>query len=252
MTLNRHLRFPVMTKYTEKNKYDKFSLLNETAVPVNSVYLVALPDHIKITYKFMIWTELVEQLNHVIERINFAAEDYWGDEKRYRFRAYAGDYSTPIEVSDGKDRVVRCEFDLTVMGYLLPDSFEDRKPTMQRLTTPRRIVVAGESSQAPVANNSCQSKLIIKDGFVMLREEADNLLPPPMAPVDGATTLQKINQAYLQMINNSKNSNIWHPAPTNSTDYGEEGWMAYDGFFHYVYVNGTWKHRPITNYTDLT
>jgi len=261
MTLNRYLKFPVMTKYTEKNKYDKFSLLNNTAVPVNSVYMITLPDHIKITYKFMVWTELVEQLNGVIERINFATEDYWGDKRRYRFRVYAGDYSTPVEITAGKDRVVRSEFTLTVMGYLLPESFEDKTPTMQKLLTPRKVIVTSEATSDSLSNKPVSDspvKTVLKDGFIELTEEAPDLKPAPITFEDATVgnTLQQIKTAYVNMItgglkSSGTNVNIWHPAPANATDYGEEGWMAYDGNFHYIYVGGMWKRQPITNFTNF-
>ena len=40
---------------------------------------------------------------------------------------------------------------------------------------------------------------------------------------------------------------IWHfPAPTNSGDYGEEGWMSYDVNYHYIYVNNRWLRHAIS------
>jgi hypothetical protein len=263
MTLNRHLKFPVMTKYTEKNKYDKFSLLTNQAAPVNSVYMITLPDHIKITYKFMVWTELVEQLNGVIERINFASEDYWGDKNRYRFRVYASNYSTPIELSVGKDRMVRSEFTLTVMGYLLPDNFEDKSLTTQKLLTPRKVVVSGEATTSDLTNRNPVSnspvKTVLNDGFIQLAEEAPELEKPVISGTETVvdSTIQQIKNAYVNMItvNANKivevNANIWHPAPTSAADYGEEGWMAYDGNFHYIYANGSWRRQPITNFTNF-
>ena len=259
MTPNRHLKYPVMTKYTEKNKYDKFSVLNNTAVPVNTVYMITLPDHIKVTYKFMVWTELVEQLNHVIERVNFASEDYWGDKQRYRFRVYASDFSTPIEIVAGKDRVVRSECTLTVMGYLLPESFEDKAPTMQKLLTPRKVVITSEASyDAPCNIENSPSNIVIKDGYVQLASESPDLKTPPLVSNDeiSTNTLQQVQSAYVTLVAGNlqpvnTNVNIWHPAPVNATDYGEDGWMAYDGNFHYIHVNGKWLRQPLTNFNSF-
>jgi len=263
MTLNRHLQFPVMTRYTEKNKYDKFSLLTKAVVPVNSIYMVTLPDHIKITYDIMVWTDLVEQLNGIIEKINFATEDYWGDKKRYQFRVYANDYSTPIEVEDGDDRLVRCELSLTVMGYLLPDSFEDRKLTTQKMLTPRQVIVTSEvDSKNPNGNgNDKKNKTVYKDNFIELAEEAPHLNPPKISfggDVAPVVTLQKIQNAYSNLIsvtdigNSGGTSTVWHfPPPVNATDPGQEGWMSYDSNFHYIYVNGVWKRQALTGFTQF-
>lgn len=80
ITLNRYLQYPAVKMFSEKNKYDRFSLMNDFK-PVKEVYSVALPDHQIINYDFIIWTEYQEQGNAIVERINFASEDYWGDMK---------------------------------------------------------------------------------------------------------------------------------------------------------------------------
>ena len=258
MTLNRNLVYPVMTQYTEKNKYDKFSLLNQTVKPVNAVHLITLPDHIKITYNFMIWTELVEQMNMVIEKINFATEDYWGDKKRYRFRVYAGDYTNNIDITSGKDRMVRTEFSLTVMAYLLPESFEDKKSTHMKMLTPRKVVVTSESSSEDINTQNVTDKAVkasLVDGYVELDKEIPYLQKSVISGTEPSilpATIQTIKNSYVNLINaniSQKDCNVWHTAPINSNDYGEEGWMAYDGNFHYIYVNGSWKRQPITNFT---
>lgn len=143
-TFNRYLTVPVISKFTEKNKYDRFSLLNPAIVPVNQIHAVTLPDHIKAEYGFLIWTEYVEQMNGIIEKINFAARGYWGDKQRFKFRVDIPDYTHTTEVNSDKDRMVRTEFNMSVYGYLLPDSFEDRRATVQKILTPRQINITSE------------------------------------------------------------------------------------------------------------
>jgi hypothetical protein len=256
MTLNRHLSYPVMTKFTQKNQYDKFSTLNNTVAPVNAVHVITLPDHVKITYNFMIWTTYVEQMNTIIEKINFAAEDYWGDKKRFRFRVYVGDYANNMEISSGQDRMVRTEFSITVMAYLLPDSFEDKKLTTQKLLTPRKVVVSEGASENIKNSNDNPVKASLNDGYIQLDSERNDLIPPVISSnvvTPDIDTVERIRIIYTNVINVSSASkqccNIWHSAPINSNDYGEEGWMSYDGNFHYIYVNGAWKRQPITNFT---
>lgn len=148
-TFNRYLTYPVMTKFSEKNQYTKFSLLNNTVAPVHQIQAVTLPDHVKVEYEFMVWTEYVEQMNGILEKINFASEDYWGDPQRFKFRVTINDYSHTTEVSNDKDRMVRTSFSLSLFGYLLPESFEDRKTTVQKMLTPKKISITAE-----VVNNS--------------------------------------------------------------------------------------------------
>jgi hypothetical protein len=143
-TFNRYLTYPVMTKFSEKNQYTKFSLLNDSVAPVDQIHAVTLPDHIKVEYEFMVWTEYVEQMNGILEKINFASEDYWGDPQRFKFRVTINDYTHTTEVSSDKDRMVRTSFSLSLFAYLLPESFEDRKSTVQKLLTPKKINITAE------------------------------------------------------------------------------------------------------------
>jgi len=62
ITLNRYLQYPVQKKFSEKNKYDKFSVMHGFA-PTKEIYSVAMPDHVIVNYEFIVWTELVEQGN---------------------------------------------------------------------------------------------------------------------------------------------------------------------------------------------
>jgi len=141
---NRYLHYTVMRRYSTKNRYTPFNLLMGQNVPVNEVYELVFPDHMVFTYHFIIWTEYVEQMNKIIERINFQTEDYWGVEAGLRFRVKVDKFSHTTDVISGEDRTVKTEFDLIVNGYLLPDSFKNFKgnhSTMGKFFTPKKIVI---------------------------------------------------------------------------------------------------------------
>jgi len=64
-----------------------------------------------------------------------------------------------------------------------------------------------------------------------------------------------IRQSYASLIQQTINLTIsgsqptlWHPFPNTPTDYGEEGWMAYDGDYHYIYVGGRWLRQSIADW----
>ena len=153
MTFNRHLSETFVRKFSEKNRYDKFHVMNSAGqssgmVPVNEVYNVVCPDQILVNYECAVWTDLHEQMNTIIERINFAAEEYWGDKKRFKFRVRISDFSNTVEVQVDDDRLVRSDFTLEVWGYLLPDTFENFKATTTKSLTPRKVVFGIETSVA--------------------------------------------------------------------------------------------------------
>ncbi len=143
ITLNRYLQYPTVKRFSQKNQYDKFNLMSGFK-PVQEVYSVALPDHVIINYDFIVWTDLVEQGNAIIEKINFATEDYWGDKHNFKFRTSISDYNFQVEVSADQDRIVRTTFSMMVYAYLLPDKYENYKSTIQKAFTARKIVVNTE------------------------------------------------------------------------------------------------------------
>jgi hypothetical protein len=93
MMFNRYLNYPVMRIYSEKNRYTRFAALAGQNVPVHEVYDIIMPDHMVFTYHFIIWTEYVEQMNTIVERLNFETEDYWGDLRGLRFRTRIDSFS---------------------------------------------------------------------------------------------------------------------------------------------------------------
>lgn len=139
ITFNRYLQYPAVKHFSEKNKYDKFSIMNGFS-PVKEVYSVAMPDHVIINYEFIVWTELIEQGNEIIEAINFATEDYWGDKTKFKFRTTISDYNFETATEAGNDRMVKSTFSLMCYAYLLPDKFENYKSVVQKAFTPRKVV----------------------------------------------------------------------------------------------------------------
>lgn len=152
MMFNRYLNYPVMRIYSEKNRYTPFKALIGQNVPVHEVYDVVMPDHMVFTYNFIVWTEYIEQMNTIIERLNFETEDYWGDLRGLRFRTRIDSFSHTMELQVDQDRLVKTEFDLLVNGYLLPDiidKFHGRKSTTQKWFTPKKVIMGTELVTTP-------------------------------------------------------------------------------------------------------
>ncbi len=139
ITFNRHLSMPFVKSYTAKNQYDRFGLMNKF-LPTREIHSITMPDHIIVNYDFIVWTEKIEQLNKVVEQINWTTEDYWGDKKRLKFRTSISDYSFQMEVSADQDRMVKATFTMLVYAYLLPESTELRKSTTQKSFSLRKVV----------------------------------------------------------------------------------------------------------------
>jgi len=116
-----HLFQVFETRYNAKNQYDKFSLLNNR-VPNKQFYVSVVPDYVTISYNCIVFTDFIEQNNKLIESIEFASDSYWGDFKRFHFKSKIDNFSVTNIIEQGSDRTVRTNFNLTVNGYIIPDS----------------------------------------------------------------------------------------------------------------------------------
>jgi hypothetical protein len=173
ITLNRYLQYPAVKHFSEKNKYDRFSAMSGF-MPVKEIYSVAMPDHVIINYEFIIWTELIEQGNAVVEAINFATEDYWGDKNRFKFRTSISDYNFETTNDAGQDRIVRSTFSMMVNAYLLPDKFENYKSVVQKAFTPRKVVFdVHEKIVGTIGQSGERTSVSVNDGNL-----ADSNQPP--------------------------------------------------------------------------
>ena len=71
---NNPNNFAIFQKgYSKKNVYDRFSTLNNRD-EVKELYGVIIPDYVNIAYSCIIFTEYVEQMNKIVESINFASD----------------------------------------------------------------------------------------------------------------------------------------------------------------------------------
>jgi hypothetical protein len=99
--------------------YDNFAVLNNQK-PQKEYMLGVIPDYINITYKLAIFTDYVEQMNQLIEGLEFASDSYWGDPEKYVFRAIITSFPTPVVLENAADRVSKSEVTIMLQGYIIP------------------------------------------------------------------------------------------------------------------------------------
>lgn len=125
------------TGWNRRNPYDRFAVANNITPSKEYYTIKGTPDYYSINYKCIVWTEYMEQMNHVIENISFESDEYWGEANGYKFRTIIKRFDTTTELPANADRVVRTNFDLTVYGYLLPDSQLDSNNNRMSITSRR-------------------------------------------------------------------------------------------------------------------
>jgi len=142
-----HLYSSLTKSYTKRNFYDSFSVLNGVR-PEREQYAVVIPDYVTIKYSCVIYTYYVEQMNKIVEAINYASDSYWGDPARFKFNARIDSFNTVIEVADGKDRSVKSTFDIKLNGYIIPDVLQKDVLAIKKIPDITKIII-----QEKISNN---------------------------------------------------------------------------------------------------
>ena len=117
--------------FSKKNVYDRFSLVNNRN-PIDEYYGIIVPEYVTLTYSCMIFTDYIEQMNKIVEAINYASDGYWGDPERFSFRAKIDSYTTTTELAQGQDRAAKTNFTLTMNGHIVPDSINAQLAGMNK------------------------------------------------------------------------------------------------------------------------
>jgi len=144
---NPQLYITHQEKYTRKNQYDRFSLLNDRT-PKKEFNAVVVPDYINLTYNGIIWTDYISQLNKIIEAVNYSSDAYWGDPERFKFMAMIDSFNNINELSSDDGRIVRANFTLKLQGYVVPDNVQKKlKEQNTRYFSKAQITINQETSK---------------------------------------------------------------------------------------------------------
>ena len=139
---NRHVSYQGITKYSKDNRYDRFTAFGGNVKPKYEIYKITMPEYVELNYDCMVWTNYTEQLNEVIEQLQYTSS-YWGDKEKFKFRTSLSDFNIINEVGEGTERINRIEFSLSVKAYLLPEKFDGENVIKKSMST-KRVVVATE------------------------------------------------------------------------------------------------------------
>ena len=105
--------------YDARNEYSQFNILNNKT-PQIQYYATVVPDYVTITYTCAAFTYYVEQLNKIVEAIEYASDAYWGNPERYQFKTMIDSFGFQTELTNNDERIIRSTFDLKINGYIIP------------------------------------------------------------------------------------------------------------------------------------
>ena len=147
--------------YSIKNQYDNFNILNNR-IPKKESYAVVMPDYVTLTYDFIISTYYVEQMNKIVEAMNYASDSYWGNKERFQFNARIDNYATTVELVTAGNRLVKTNFSLKLNGYLIPDTIQKELASVKKLSNATQLIFNMEMvSKIPEINTSADPRLSI-------------------------------------------------------------------------------------------
>jgi hypothetical protein len=130
-------------RYSQQNAYSKFNLLNGIK-PEQTYYASVVPDYLTVTYDCVIFTYYVDQLNKIIEAVQYASDAYWGDPERFKFRAHIDSFPVTTELSDNNERSVRSAFTIKLFGYIIPDVVQKAETFVGKFSNRNKLVVTTE------------------------------------------------------------------------------------------------------------
>jgi len=132
-------------KYSQRNSYDNFNILNNRK-PEEQIYAVVIPDYVTVNYKFVVFTYYTDQLNKIVESINYAADSYWGNPERFKFQAMIDSFGFQSELNETSERIVRSTFDIKLNGYIVPNNIQKSNTAVFKINSTTKNVIMLEGT----------------------------------------------------------------------------------------------------------
>jgi hypothetical protein len=160
---NPHNVAVVGQSYNRRNEYSKFNMLNNVK-PEKTYYVTVVPDHVSITYNCVAFTYYNDQLNKIVEAIEYASDSYWGDPERFKFKATINSFNTTTDLSENGERVVKSTFTLNIYGYIIPDTIQKDLKAARKFSDRNRIVFGLETTGGDIDNFQANTNQTVVQG----------------------------------------------------------------------------------------
>ena len=253
----------VGSKYNIRNAYDRFDIINNR-IPSEQYYISTTPDYVTLTYNCIIFTDFVEQNNKLVEAINFAADSYWGDPARYKFRSMIDSFATTTLLEAGNDRAAKSTFTIKVNGYMIPDTVnKDMATARSKFYTKSQVVFDLETvSDINSVTTSSLNKIPTQMGSTSFIDSFPTTTNSITDSIDSMTlTYLNTNKAVLAITVTSNNAifpNGFLTAPSglpatsvNSFTFFVNGQLIEPAAITSFIDNGNGTSTLIVNTTEL-
>jgi len=161
--------------YNPRNNYGNFAVLNSRA-PEKEYVVSVTPDYVTVEFECIVWTYFIEQMDKIIEALNFSSRAYWGDPNKFQFYSNIDSFNESVSYDIGEDRAVKSSFTLTLNGYLIPDTVNKKLANADRYYGASQILfgmeVASDSAQQTANMRKIEPKKISR---VMAADSINNV-----------------------------------------------------------------------------
>jgi len=134
-----------------------------------------IPDYVTLTYSCIIFTDYIEQINPIIEAINFSGDSYWGDFSRFKFRARIDSFSTVTEVTTTDGRAVKSTFNIILNGYIIPDTINKQIANADMYYGTSQLVFNFETTTSDLDTVTATATVVTPGGSTTIFEGGSNI-----------------------------------------------------------------------------
>jgi hypothetical protein len=105
-----------------------------------------MPDYVTVTYEVAVFTYYVEQLNKIVEAMEYASDAYWGNPERYQFKAMIDSFGFQTELAQDDERIVRSTFSVKLNGYIVPEVLQKDITALKKFSNKTKIIFSVEAT----------------------------------------------------------------------------------------------------------
>jgi hypothetical protein len=132
-------------QYSPSNIYSNFNVLTNRT-PTTTYYASVVPDYLTLTYSCVVFTYYVEQLNKIVEAIEYASDAYWGNPEQFQFQTRIDTFNTVTELQNTAERLVRSTFNIKVYGYIVPEVLQKDLNSIKKFSSKSKVIIGLETT----------------------------------------------------------------------------------------------------------
>ena len=197
-------------RFSKRNIYSNFLAAN-SRVPETEYVVAVSPDYVTLEYSCIIWTHFIEQMDKLIESLNYSSRSYWGDPSKFQFYSSIESFQDNVTLDTGQDRLVKNSFTMTLNGYLIPDTMNRSLSAANRVYGVSNVVFGLETSSGTEAFVANKNKPAGKKLANIVAADSQNVV------INQTITGGGVDPATLVYLNTSKQLTGTYVSSTNCT-----------------------------------